>query len=375
MRTMNRRKFLFRAAAACAATPLLGACVDDDVTPNATRYKSAVSRVMSRYRIPGAVASVRYPGDDEWKEAFGYADVAAGTPSRTGDYFSIRSITKSYTVTLLLQLVRDKAVTLDAVIDTFVPGIPNGKRITLADLAGMQSGVANYTSVKAFIDVFVRDLGQPFTDAQIVGYAIPASPRFDPGAEYEYSNTNTILLGMAIEKITGASFASVLQARILGPLNLAGTSYPTQVALPNPHPTPYEVDIVTGELEVLPFVNPTSLSAAGAMVSTLDDLQTWGRALGDGRLIGAELQAERIARSRVVTNGPTYDRYGLGIGILDGWWGHTGTALGWQAATFYDPRTQATIAVAMNATPPASTGDLNLAEEVFKELAAVVATR
>lgn len=375
MSPMNRRTFLFRGAAACAATPLLGACLDNDVTPNATRYKTAVGRVMSRYRIPGAVASVRFPGEDEWKEGFGYADVATGTPSRTGDYFSIRSITKSYTVTVLLQLVRDQATTLDAVIETFVPGIPNGHRITLADLAGMQSGVANYTSVPAFIEVFARDLAQPFTDAQIVGYTIPASPKFEPGAQYEYSNTNTILLGMAIEKIAGASFASVLQARILGPLGLTGTTYPTQVALPEPHPTPYEVDLGTGALEVMPLVNPTSLSAAGAMVSTLDDLQTWGRALGDGRLIGAQLQAERIARSRDVTNGPTYDRYGLGIGILEGWWGHTGTALGWQAATFYDPRTQATVAIAVNATPPADAGDLNFAEEIFKELAAVIATR
>ena len=201
-------------------------------------------------------------------------------------------------MTVLLQLVRDQATTLDAVIETFVPGIPNGHRITLADLAGMQSGVANYTSVPAFIEVFARDLAQPFTDAQIVGYTIPASPKFEPGAQYEYSNTNTILLGMAIEKIAGASFASVLQARILGPLGLTGTTYPTQVALPEPHPTPYEVDLGTGALEVMPLVNPTSLSAAGAMVSTLDDLQTWGRALGDGRLIGAQLQAERIARSR-----------------------------------------------------------------------------
>lgn len=371
---MNRRTFL-KSAAACAAPSLLAGCLSDDVTPNATRYRTAVSRVMSRYRIPGAVASVRFPGDDEWKEAFGFADVATGRPSSTRDYFSIRSITKSYTVTVLLQLVRDKVVTLDSVIETFVPGIPNGNRITMADLAGMQSGVANYTAVKAFIDVFAQDLAQPFTGPQIVGYTIPASPKFEPGAEYEYSNTNTILLGMAIEKITGASLASELDARIFGPLNLTGTSYPTQVALPDPHPTPYEVDIANGALEVLPLVNPTALSAAGAMVSTLDDLQTWGRALGDGRLIGAALQAERIARSRVVTNGPTYDRYGLGIGILHGWWGHTGTALGWQAATFYDPRTEATVAVAVNATPPATAGDLNLAEETFKELAAVVATR
>ena len=110
------------------------------------------------------------------------------------------------------------------------------------------------------------------------------------------------------------------------------------------------------------------------MVSTLDDLQTWGRALGDGRLVGAELQLERVNRSRVVTNGPTYDRYGLGIGILKGWWGHTGTGFGFQAATFYDPRTSATIAVLVNCTPDNDNAppNLNLAEKIFEALADVV---
>ncbi len=84
----------------------------------------------------------------------------------------------------------------------------------------------------------------------------------------------------------------------------------------------------------------------------------------------------RIARSRVVTNGPEYDRYGLGIGILKGWWGHTGSGIGWQAATFYDPGTRATIAVLVNATPSGTPRkDLNFAQEIFSALAAVVAQR
>lgn len=373
MSRTNRRTFLLQSAA-CANALLLGGCLSDDVTPRATRYKTAVTRAIARYRIPGAVASVRYPGESEWAEAFGYADVAAGTPTTLSGHYSIRSITKSYTVTLILQLVRDKAIDLDAVLETFVPGVPNGKVITLADLAGMQSGVANYTAVKAFIDEFVKDVEQPFTDGQLVGYAIAESPKFAPGAQYEYSNTNTVLLGMVVEKVAGVPFASVLRSRILDPLGLSETSYPTAVQLPAPHPTPYEVDINSGVLEQLPYVNPTSLAAAGAMVSTLDDLQTWGQALGDGRLIGAELQAQRVARSRAVTNGPTYDRYGLGLGILDGWWGHTGSALGWQAATFYDPRTRATVAVAVNATPANDSTNLNLAEKIFQELAEVIGT-
>ena len=375
MRRVNRRAFLGQAAVAFVASPLLGGCLSDNVTPNEPPYRSAVERVVSRYRIPGVLASVRFPGEDEWKEAFGYADVMKRTPFELTSYFSIRSITKSFTVTVILQLVREQAVALDSKLETFVTGIPNGTSITLADLAGMQSGVADYSSTKAFLDTFGMNLGQTFSDAQLVGYAIPASPEFSPGAAYEYSNTNTILLGLVIEKVTNAPFASVLRARILDPLGLKGTSYPATVPLPDPHPTPYDVDIRSGELEVLPLINPTALSAAGAMVSTADDLQTWALALGDGRLVGADLQMQRIARSRAVTNGPTYDRYGLGIGILEGWWGHTGDGLGFQAAAFYDPRTRATIAVSVNATPLGGDANLNFAEEVFKELAGVIARR
>ena len=128
------------------------------------------------------------------------------------------------------------------------------------------------------------------------------------------------------------------------------------------------LDLLCQPLEV-------GLAGAGAMVSTLDDMQTWGQALGDGRLIGTELQFERINRSRAVTNGPEYDSYGLGIGILDGWWGHTGTGFGFQAATFYDPHTRSTIAVLVNSTPSGDRLDLNVAEQIFVALAEVVESR
>ena len=99
-------------------------------------------------------------------------------------------------------------------------------------------------------------------------------------------------------------------------------------------------------------------------------------ALGDGRLVGPQLQQQRIDRSRPATNGPHYDRYGLGIGMLDGWLGHTGNGIGFTAATFYDPGTKGTIAVLVNATASAKAPpDLNFAEEIFLALADVVATR
>ena len=183
---------------------------------------------------------------------------------------------------------------------------------------------------------------------------------------------------MFVPLLTGGSIAAALQRLILDPLGLTGTAYPDVVALPSPHPTPYSVDVKTGELEEVPLISPTSLAGAGAMTSTLDDLQTWAGALGDGRLIGAQLQLARLQRSRAATNGPEYDRYGLGIGILKDWLGHTGTGIGWQVATFYDPQTRATISIMVNSTPdPDSVDrrDLNFAQEIFEALADVVARR
>jgi D-alanyl-D-alanine carboxypeptidase len=368
----SRRRLL----AAALSTPVLSlAGCNDDTTPTATRYDTAARRVLSQYRVPGALASVRVPGEAEWKRAYGFADVAVGTPLGFADHFSIRSVTKAYTVTLVLQLVRERAIALADKLDRFVTGVPNGHAIALADLAGMQSGLVDYSATDAFAEALGKDVSRSFTQQELVDFAIPGSPKFEPGAQYDYSNTNTVLLGMVVEKVTGLSLAQALAVRILSPLGLSQTSYPYVLALPEPHPTPYDVDIRTGATEPLPYLSPTGLAGAGAMVSTLDDMQVWGQALGDGRLIGPELQFERINRSRAVTNGPEYDAYGLGIGILDGWWGHTGSGFGFQAATFYDPHTHATIAVLVNATPTGGGRDLNLAEQVFVALAQVVDSR
>jgi len=365
----RRRSFLMLMAASLAA------CYGNDTTPMTTRYRTAVDGVMKRYRAPGALVSVRYPGEPEWTVALGENDLAGHVPARLDNVFPIRSITKSYTVTVLLQLVRERALTLDDPIETWVPGIPNGTRISLGDLAGMQSGIADYSAAPAFTKAFGENLARAFTEQELVAYAIPGSPVFAPGAQYEYSNTNTVLLGMVVAQVTGVPLGEALRARIFAPLGLKRTAYPSEVALPEPHATPYDVDINTGVAETLPLISPTALAGAGAMTSTLDDLATWAAALGDGRLIGPELQKLRVERSRVVTNGPEYERYGLGIGLLDGWIGHTGSGVGFSAAAMYDPRTTATVAVSVNATPSGGRRDLNLSQEIFSALAAVVATR
>ena len=365
---------------------LLSACLWEEQSsgPSPKQYRDAVAGVVEHFRAPGAVAGVWYPGEPPWKAALGVADVASGRPLKLDDHFSIRSITKSFAVTAIFQLARDGALSLDDTISQYVPGIPNGTTITLTQLAAMESGVRNYTEVIAFLEIFAKDFAKPWTNAEIVSYAIPKSPVFDPGAQYNYSNTNTVLLAMVVESVTKAPLGDFLQARIFVPLGLADTTYPTTVPLPDPHPLPYLVNEKTGEQIPVDLVNPTALGGAGAMVSTLDDLAAWAEALGTGGLLTPAQQTFRLSHSRPATSGPVYDRYGVGIGQLDGWWGHTGSALGFQAAAFHDPRTGGVIAAAVNASPlddtprfPDDEGRLepNIAEEIFRALAAVVASR
>jgi D-alanyl-D-alanine carboxypeptidase len=329
--------------------------------------------MIAAYFLPGVLAAVRRTGQREWSAAFGKADLDSGAALAVGSTFPIRSVTKSFTVTLVLQLVRDGRLKLTDTIDRYVPGVPNGHRITLADLAGMQSGLKDYSSTQAFFDLFVADFQRVWTERQLVDFGLAESPLFQPGAEYQYSNTNTVLLGMVIETVTRQTLAEQMAARIFAPLGLVGTAYASDPALPVPFPTPYAVNVNTGAASKLPQISPTSLAGSGAMTSTLADLLDWGDELGSGSLIGSTLAALRRSQSRPATNGPEYGNYGLGLGEIDGWWGHTGSGLGYQLACMSDPLSGTTIAVMVNATPDGGRRDLNYAQVVFEALAKVVA--
>ena len=146
--------------------------------------------------------------------------------------------------------------------------------------------------------------------------------------------------------------------------------------LPAPHPTPYDVEIATGVAEPAPLINPDRARGAGGMVSTLDDMQTWGQALGDGRLVGAELQLERVNRS---ARSPTVRSTTATASASAS--SRAGGATPARASASRRRRsttrsTRATIAVLVNFDAEAAAGaNLNIAQEIFEALADVVATQ
>lgn len=356
----NRNRFRPQAIGmAVFLTVVIGACASSSPSETGSdasgALRLALTETASEYHVPGVVAGVWIDGRPPWVMATGGLSAS--------DHFPIRSVTKSFTVTVILQLERERKLSLDDPVSDYVPDVPNGDRITLAQLAGMTSGIADYSQNKEFQKAFVADFGAQWTPDQLIGYGLANAPLFKPGTDFGYSNTNTVLLGKVIEKVTGKPLATAYRDRILEPLALSQTSYPDIADIPVPHPAPLQLDSETGKFEELPTLNLSALGASGGLVSTLDDLHRWGQALGSGELIGSALQAKRQADTRQPDR-PKYDQYGLGIGEVDGWWGHTGEGLGYQAAVFRRPEDGAVIVVLLN-----STQEVNVATEIFQALA------
>lgn len=330
------------------------------------QLQSALEQVMADYDVPGAVAGVWVPDEGSWTTAAGLADIEGDIPVTTDMTWPIRSITKSYTVTLILQLADEGALNLDDTIDEYIDGITNGDQITLLELANMSSGNADYIN-DAFLADWMKDPAKIYTLDELNSFVVDQPAQFAPGSEYVYTNSNTNLLGSVIEKVTGQSYAEALNERILEPLGQTGTAYVTDVAdWTTPHPTGYQKpgDVLEPQEE-----NSSILGAAGSLFSTLDDGRVWAETLGTGSLVKPEAQELRQIGHRIPK--PPYDLYAVGMGETNGWLGHNGEGVGFTAATFHDTATGANIVVYMNRS---DVPGAHPADQAFRALAEVLAS-
>ncbi|KRA23353.1 hypothetical protein ASD65_02175 [Microbacterium sp. Root61] len=384
----HHRRILLATAAVIAGAVTLGGCAASSVadpTPSAAsssarppapdgelpaalqeELQAALEATMAEYDVPGAVAGVWIPGEGSWTTAAGLADIESATPTTTEMSWPLRSITKSYTVTLLLQLVDEGKVSLDDTIGEYVEGVTNGERITLRELAGMSSGNADYTN-DDFIGVFSADPARIFTLDELNGFMLGKPAQFEPGAEHVYTNANTNLLGAVVEKVTGQPFAEVLDERILAPLELDQTRYILDIASwSEPHASGYGPAADPRE----PMTQNFSIfGPAGSMISTLDDGRVWAQTLATGALLDPATQTER-EQGAPLDAGPPYDMYALGMGETNGWWGHNGEGLGFTAAVFHNPATGASIVVFTNESNVANKA--HPADQAFRRMAAIL---
>jgi D-alanyl-D-alanine carboxypeptidase len=271
---------------------------------------------------------------------------------RTDFYSRIGSETKTFTVTGVLQLVDDGAVGLDDPISDYVAGVPEGDRITLRELARMQSGLFPYSADEGFVRALLADPRRPWTPQQLLSYSFRHPLVFPPGQGLQYSNTNTILLGLVVEKVSGLPLHQYVEERIAEPLGLEDTSFPTDAAFPQPHAQGYTRQTPDGSETVSTDWDPSWGWAAGAMISTLDDLRTWGRALATGVLLSPGTQAQRL-QTVTAPPFPADVGYGLGLFVAQDWVGHNGSLPGYESLTLYLPQQRTTLVVLLNTDEPA----------------------
>jgi D-alanyl-D-alanine carboxypeptidase len=251
--------------------------------------------------------------------------------------------------TAVLQLVDQGKVGLDDPISRYVPDVPNGDNITIRQLAAMRSGLYDYSAV--VIPAMPSQPHRQWTPEELLEIGFSRPERFAPGTEFDYSNTNTALLGLVIEKASGRPLNAYIEERIARPRNLAHTVVPNDAALPAPHAHGY-TKTPDGKTVDATDWNPSWGFGAGSMISTLDDLRLWARDLATGALLSPATQREREEFQLAPSEG-TGSLYGLEVEYQNGWIGHNGNIMGFQTYAYYLAPQRMTMVVMVNSNADA----------------------
>lgn len=287
---------------------------------------------------PGAIARIDDHGTVE-RAAMGVADHKSRRSISNADRFRIGSVTKTFTTVVLLQLADEGKLRLDAPVDRYLPGLLPDRTITVREILGQRSGLYDYTNTMFAKTVpgFQEVRNKVFTYRELVKRSLWHPRTSAPGAAYSYSNTNFIVAGMLIEKLTGHSVRTEYENRIFKPLKLRDTFYVHPGAqIPGRHASGY----LTPDEKGAPLVDATEQTmswaqSAGAVISTTRDVNTFLSALLGGRLTSPS-QLRQMERMVPVGG---HQAYGLGLRRRDlscgiSVYGHTGSVQGYYTYAF-----------------------------------------
>lgn len=347
-----------------------------------------VKSVAENLQIPGAVAILKTP-DGDLTVKYGTGTRGQNDSVDPAEHVRIGSNTKTMTGTVILQLVQEGKISLDDPVSKFRPDVPNGDNITIEQLLDMRSGLFNYTETAELNETLDNDPQKQWKPEDLLALGFANPPYFPPGQGYHYSNTNIVLLGLIAESLDGKPLPQIFQSRLFGPLGLTGTSFPDTAdsTIPAPYshgyvfgtnmdtlldpalPEQMQAAAENGSLQPndVTNVNPSWAWAAGAGISTANDLVTWVQALVSGKLLGADLQAQRLASVQPTSPDAGAAEYGWGIAKMGPMFGHTGELPGFNSFMGHDPVNKVTLVVWANLAPAANGQDpaTTMAKEII----------
>jgi D-alanyl-D-alanine carboxypeptidase len=344
------------------------------------RLNNVVARVEA-LRVPGGVIGVSGTGIGGYQRAFGLS--APGVPMKLDSEFRIASITKTFTATVILELVDRGKLKLSDRISRWEPRLPYSRIVTIRQLLNMTSSIFDEGGAGSLLVEWEQQncaLAEPtpacsqhdWSPQSIVNLAIRQGPQFLPGI-WNYSDTNYVLLGLIAQDVTHKPLWLLLKQLIFDPLHLRHTRFPTSsTAMPAPAAMGFQLHgkLVDRKKKKIswgyfpgPVPNPSTLAGAGAIVSDLADLRVWARALATGALLKPRTQRLRL---QLLNTGFAFPplagtgfeaglpvSYGLGIGNMGGLLGHNGQyGPLYTSEMWYSPRYHGSVVVLLNSYTP-----------------------
>lgn len=344
---LKKSSYLFGISVLLALTACRKETPWNETQATTDQMRFIADSVIQTTKVPGLVALVvdKKRGIN-WVYTGGVANLSDLTPMNSGYVFRIGSNTKTFTVTVLLQLVQEQKLSLDDKVSKYFPNYPKAGAITVAMLCNMTSGIPDYTRNAVWGNVMETTPARRWTPRELVDWAFSENFLFEPGTEFRYSNSNTILLGMIIEKITGNSLEAEIRQRIIQPLQLTQTALITSgTSFPGPHARGYyEGSFVAGndQTEIYDY---SYIWAAGSAYSTPRELQRYAEALVGGELLTPVMQKKRLEEMRELA--PRL-AYGLGLFRRGSFYGHNGTVTGYSSSMYHSNLRGCTVIIYFN---------------------------
>ncbi len=351
-----------------------------------------VENAMQQRHLRSVIVRVTVDGKEVLTKAFG--ESMTGVPATTDMHFRNGAVAISYVSTLLLTLVDEKKVSLDDKVSKWLPDLPHGGEVTLGQLAQMTSGYTDYVIGNDEVDAqLYADPFRQWTTDEILATVVSKPLLYPPGTNWNYAHTNYVILGLALEKITGKPMPEALQEKVLGPLGLTNTSgndgtpaipAPVLHAFTSERRSQLGIPAGTPFYEESTFWNPSWTITHGAIQTTnIADLSTTAEAIGTGKLLSPEsykkmistdLRGKTTALPGCATCFESNEAYSYGLGIVTtGNWVMQDPLFSGQAGAFaYLPSQKVAIALALTFAADAFAADGSYKPEVGSNAANVV---
>ena len=354
--------------------------------PLRQRLQQKLDELHQAGKFPGATVGVALADGTSFGLATGFADPKAKAVMKPSDLMLQGSVGKTYVAAVALQLVGEGKLGLDHKIEKYLgrekwfPRLPNARDITVRMLMNHTSGLVRYEFKQQFTTDLTADPSKTWKPEELIAYVLDSAPPFAAGKGWEYSDTNYIVLGMIIERVTGASYYKEVARRILRPLGLKRTVPSDSRLIPGlvqgyagaGNPFGGSDEMIAGGRFV---INPQFEWTGGGMASTTEDLARWGKFLYEGRAFRRSLLPEMF--DGVAARLGPGAKYGLGViirptpqGVS---YGHSGFFPGYLTEMAYFPDLKTAVAVQVNTSVGGAVGKplfrvlLDLAEIVAQE--------